>query len=513
MAYIKQTFIDNKTILSGEMLDNIEFGIIENEKKIANLSAQIDGSNTSSIIRGDDFIDKLYYYGNKGDKIQSITVSSKACAYKDPIPVTAGQHVTIKLYSNATYSYIFTDENDIIIVAMAAAADGAINVPNGASKLYVNTLISEKSNSFVDVESTTDMLFRQIRELLSKTKNSFQFNPVFDLSKVPDYKSPGKNNIIGKTGLDSIYGQYDTLVETYPNYVTKINCDEEVANALNIEKPSQLENLPIYLYKFSPVLGRNSGGHDQSIKKKVFITSMHPQEKLGIWVTAKTMGMICDEWQSSTDIEQLRSFVDIYVMPIAWPYNFDNSTRVNYNGINPNRNFPTKGWYETSQGQDYSGAEAGSEYETKVIMHYFHQIKPDVTIDVHTSGHDNNGCMGIILCGAQDLELVNTCCVITRTCSNAAIKENPTFELNDPNIPLYGVYPEQSPPPGEFYQWASEQGYGVAILTEESPYCNWKDGEFLGADGKFVEEYTDGIFRQQIQYLFNVMLRLIKHQC
>ena len=101
-----------------------------------------------------------------------------------------------------------------------------------------------------------------------------------------------------------------------------------------------------------------------------------------------------------------------------------------------------------------------------------------------------------------------------RTVSNIAIKENPTFALNDPDSGgLYGVYPEASPPPGEFYQWASEQKYGVALLTEESPYCNWKDGVFLGADGKFVEEYTDNIFRQQIQYLFNAILRLTKYQC
>jgi hypothetical protein len=241
---------------------------------------------------------------------------------------------------------------------------------------------------------------------------------------------------------------------------------------------------------------------------------MHPQERLGIWVMAKTLTMICEEWKNSYDVELLRSLIDIYVIPIAWPWNFNNNRRVNYNLINPNRNFPTKNWVEAGQGGDWTGTEPGSEYETKVIMYYFNKIKPDVSIDVHTSGHDNNGCMGIILCPGDDLNFINLCGVITRTTSNAAIKENPTFALNDPDAGgLYGVYPEAAPPPGEFYQWASEQGYGVSLLTEESPYCNWKDGVFLGADGKFVEEYTSGIFRQQIQYLFNAILRLTKYQC
>ena len=59
MAYIKQQFIDEQTILSSEMLDKIEFGIIENEQKISQLSAQVNGSNSSPIIRGDEFIDRF----------------------------------------------------------------------------------------------------------------------------------------------------------------------------------------------------------------------------------------------------------------------------------------------------------------------------------------------------------------------------------------------------------------------------------------------------------------------
>ena len=510
MAYKKQTFEDNKTVLTGEMLDAIEYGILENEKNIANLETLLNNS-TPSIIRGEEFVDKLYYYGQVGDTIASIPNSSKACAYKEAIPVTPGQKIVFKLYSNATYTYLLTDKDGVIISAIATNVDRWLIVPDGAAKLYVNTLVSEKTNSYVDIESSTSMLMRQLNALFKESEGEYQFSPVFDLSKVPQYELESKSTVLSSTS-SIIYSQYDELVSTYPTYVSKIDCDSEVASELGITKPTELDGKSIYLYKFSPVMGRNSSGTDVSRKKKIFITSMHPQEKLGIWVTARTMRMICEEWKNSVDVEQLRSLVEIYVMPVAWPYNMDNGKRINYNGVNPNRSFPTNVWYETAVGQDYSGTAPGNEYETKVVMHYFNKIKPDVTIDVHTSGHDNNGCMGIILVNATDLKLINTCCTITRTISNAAIKENPTFALNDPNVPLYGVYPEQAPPPGEFYQWAGEQGYGIAILTEESPYCNWKDGEFLGADGKFVEEYTDGIFRQQIQYLFNCMLRLTKHQ-
>ena len=492
MGYKKQTFEDQKTILTAEMLDNIEYGILENEKNINLLS----GNGGEVSISGDDFVDGWYWYGAVGETISSLSSSSKMAGYKDPIVVNAGQEVYIKIYIDATYGYLLTDDSNLIITTGALSGD-KITIPNGVTKLYVNTLKTEKSNSIVTVESAAAQLQRNVSKLMATDAKKFQFDPLFDLTKVPQYEIPEKSTILG-CNLETIYAQYNELVSNYPSYVTKIDCDQEVQAALNIEKPSELEDLPIYMYKFSPIRARNSSGNDVCQRKKVFITSMHPQERLGIWVMAKTLTMICEEWKNSYDVELLRSLIDIYVIPIAWPWNFNNNSRKNYNGINPNRSFPTKGWYETGQNTDnWTGTEAGSEYETKVVMYYFNQIKPDVSIDVHTSGHDNNGCMGIILCPGNDLNFITLCGVITRTTSNAAIKENPTFALNDPDAGgLYGVYPEAAPPPGEFYQWANEQGYGVSLLTEESPYCNWQDGVFLGADGSFVEEYTSGIFRQ-----------------
>lgn len=38
MAYTKQTFVNNQTVLTAEMMDHIEAGIVENENKISQLS-------------------------------------------------------------------------------------------------------------------------------------------------------------------------------------------------------------------------------------------------------------------------------------------------------------------------------------------------------------------------------------------------------------------------------------------------------------------------------------------
>ena len=522
MSYLKQTFIDEViddngnvivkgTVLKAENLNHIEDGILANERKIE----EALGNSEPLAISGESFIDGLYYYGAIGAKMAKITASSKMAGYNQAIQVNTGQLITLKLYTNATVGFLFTDNDDIIISSNSALTGDikVFTVPPKATKLYVNTVKTEKSNSYVVLESSSERTQRELNTLIDESNKKFLFEPNFDLSKVPHYTVLPKNTVLGSK-INDIYSRYDALVERYPNYVTKIDCDAEVQSSLGITRPDYLQDLPIYLYKFSPTRARNSTTVDFGTRKNVFITSMHPQEKFGIHVMIQTIEMICENWKNDFNAEQLRSLIDIYVMPFAWPWNYNNSSRKNYNGVNPNRNFPTEAWYETGNGtHDYTGPSAGSEYEAQVVMYYYHKIKPDVTIDMHTSGHDNNGCMGLILCSAENQKELDLFYTVARTTTNIAIKENPNFELNDADLTLYGIYPETAPPPGEFYQWAHEQKYGVAILTEESPYSNWSNGEFLGTNANHVEEYTDNIFRQQIQYLFNCLLRLTKYQC
>ena len=75
---------------------------------------------------------------------------------------------------------------------------------------------------------------------------------------------------------------------------------------------------------------------------------------------------------------------------------------------------------------------------------------------------------------------------------------------------MYGVYPEDARAKGEFYEYAYEQGCKYSILSEESPYSNWTNGVFGGTSASPTEEYTDGILREQVQYIFNTVLRLTK---
>lgn len=311
--------------------------------------------------------------------------------------------------------------------------------------------------------------------------------------------------------LTELYAKYDALMAAYPNYITKVDCDAEVQAALEITAPSYMEGCPIYMYKFIPKMGDNSINAEYSTRPKVLITSMHPQERLGVYATYQMMKMICENWANDVNAEQMRSLIDIYVLPAPWSWNFANNSRVNYNGINPNRQFPTKRWKESGQGTtNWSGSAPLSEYEAKVINYYLLQIKPNACLDVHTSGNDDVGHMGVLLTTTEDQVLIDLCSVIARTTSNRAIQDNPNFP-SDPNTCIYGVYAEGiGPESGYFWEYAYELGCKYATLSEESPYSKWNNGVF---GSTIVEQYTDGILREQVQYIFNTILRLTKAAC
>lgn len=58
-------------------------------------------------------------------------------------------------------------------------------------------------------------------------------------------------------------------------------------------------------------------------------------------------------------------------------------TRVNENGVDINRNFPTKNWEESQKGEYYGGEFPASEYETKFLMEAVEDYKPDAVVTIH----------------------------------------------------------------------------------------------------------------------------------
>ena len=57
--------------------------------------------------------------------------------------------------------------------------------------------------------------------------------------------------------------------------------------------------------------------------------------------------------------------------------------RTNSNGVDLNRNFPTKNWKITEQNEFFGGTEPASEIETKFIVNIIEKYKPELILTLH----------------------------------------------------------------------------------------------------------------------------------
>lgn len=74
----------------------------------------------------------------------------------------------------------------------------------------------------------------------------------------------------------------------------------------------------------------------------------------------------------------------ILFIPCLNPDGLNLNTRQNANGIDINRNFPTKNWEREPFASEYFGGEvASSEIETKFVVEILEEFSPDVILTLH----------------------------------------------------------------------------------------------------------------------------------
>ncbi|MBP3846458.1 murein peptide amidase A [bacterium] len=80
---------------------------------------------------------------------------------------------------------------------------------------------------------------------------------------------------------------------------------------------------------------------------------------------------------------------NLLLIPCLNPDGMQNNTRTNANGVDLNRNFPTKNWGEdTSAAGDnpqdyYGGKSAGSEIETQFVIDIIEKYQPKLILTLH----------------------------------------------------------------------------------------------------------------------------------
>ena len=377
--------------------------------------------------------------------------------------------------------WCFVDENDVILAQSNASSKitKTMLVASKKGKLIVNADTSVSTHPAevlcrTSVEAVLDETKERVAylELLNEDMGRY----IFGVDIPGKYETPMQDALSVPTNrLAYFYGLYDALMAEYPAYITKVDCDAEVASA-GIERPEAMGSYPIYMYKFRPQFTPKATGYDTtetaaSVIKVFIVTGTHP-EYMAIFDAYQTMRMICEGWKTDDNLAALRWECEIYVMPCSAPYNVQNNSRTNANGVDLNRNMPTSNWAKTVTGNEYSGEYAGSEYETKVLEYYFEQIKPLLFIDHHnTSTADGKNLMYITSRTQTGVDLgANHISAMTRRWKN---RFHDTFPHDDV---IYG-YSKKAITGGTRVIYAHEHGaYGFTF--ESNPYVFYEDGAY-----------------------------------
>ena len=90
-------------------------------------------------------------------------------------------------------------------------------------------------------------------------------------------------------------------------------------------------------------------------------------------------------------IEKIKHDINLFsknrliFIPCLNPDGKELGTRTNANGVDLNRNFPTKNWEKSSiKDRYYSGDTAASEIETNLLIELISEEKPNIIITLHT---------------------------------------------------------------------------------------------------------------------------------
>lgn len=136
--------------------------------------------------------------------------------------------------------------------------------------------------------------------------------------------------------------------------------------------------------KGAPIFHYDKIGTAKNPKKILAKALIHGDESLS--------GMVAKLWVER--LEKIDPRNTWRVIPIANPDGWRAKTRTNANGVDLNRNFPTKNWNEEalkywktrmkSDPRRNPGTESASEVETKCLLKHLDEFKPDMLISVHT---------------------------------------------------------------------------------------------------------------------------------
>lgn len=335
-------------------------------------------------------------------------------------------------------------------------------------------------------------------------------------------------SLIGTQFADSLYAKFDYLANRFPDYLTKADA-VTLANSLgaNLSYPAYANlggvasggylatpTYRTYIYKLTAPDSVAMNQNFYNKKTRVFIVGgNHPYEiaaPINLYLLARD---ILESLGNLTrNIYEVLANLEIYILPCLNGYgiyhNQDGYPRINANGVNINRNFPTVRWSSGEQGQNYGGPSGGSEFETQLVMALTNGLLPDICIDAHN--FDKAERQFFATFGLLSLSIERTEYNFYLEVSRRLKNEYPSyFGAN------FGYLSEMASTlsecsAGSTTDWWSAEAHVAKAMTFEISRCiNFENGEPNMSD--WLDDYGNTLFSTN-EFALKLMLALLANQ-
>ena len=267
-----------------------------------------------------------------------------------------------------------------------------------------------------------------------------------------------------------------------------------------------------YMYQF--VCGKDYINTDLNKKYKALVTSnLHGNEVAAVVNLYLVMKQLCSGVIQDPNFYKLRAAFDFYVVPSVNQYGNYHGTRCNARRVDLNRNFPIANWYISgfdTIGDDnycvFTGPNAGSEFETQLVVALTNYINPDWAFDHHNHG-DGTGMLYSGLVNHNGI-------VLTRLAQQAGVdiaiadgKNYPEYFGTSYHDELFGATADApghnaSINLGRIHCWWAEFGVKMAGLIEMGTTIEYTNGE-KGQPHSWMQPsvFSIGEYMVKIQWL------------
>ena len=298
------------------------------------------------------------------------------------------------------------------------------------------------------------------------------------------YESPVLEPIYPATATE-IYNLYETLMSQSEGYITKRLLGKDAQNNDIFEYKFAKEEVENDFEILKPVIGITSGVHGNE---------KGPVAGLFHFMKALTLN------ESENEImNKIKSNMNFSIIPISCPTGYNANNRLNWNGVNINRNFDYK-WEEYTTTND-KGASPASELETQILQNWMAENSFDQYLDYHTADMGVDGHATWFVGknnGSHDLEMQKEYFRVLTLISTVWSNKHDIL----PNNTNFGRIPVHTDAPFSYNYYSTLGGRGALLEVSET----WK---FYPTDGEKLQHRVTFPTELIGNYIFEVAKRYI----